>query len=290
MAKTKTLSIWSTVIQDGETVSAFESLYREFDEAGNKLLEIQRDGEGQDVQREEYSFDSEGRKTREYKHFIADEMEQTHRWEYDEQGRVAKEINEFVGGFQSVKHFSYEAGQNLVKVTDEEGTPEGKEVQTLDGNGRVVEVVEYDEEDTLKAHLTTEYDEAGHVIRKETRSWDDAFEDEWMYEFDEAGRQTVEKQLNQDGYIILRRTNTYDDAGNLVEYIAEDQMRQQKVRRIFEYDEHNQLQAEQAFRNDMPMPDVSVTFAYEGELMVKETVITPVLETQNEYRRTFFTT
>ncbi|HAA14493.1 MAG TPA: hypothetical protein DCE41_23540 [Cytophagales bacterium] len=278
----------STHSEVEQPTQRFELLYREYNEREQMTLEIERQGEGQDLHREEYEFDSEGRKTREYKHFIQEEMEQTHRWTYDEQGRILTEIAEFEGGFQTVKHFAYGDGAIEIRITDEEGVEEGKETRTLDGEGREIERVEYDEEGTLKLHVTTEYNAVGKKTRVETRSWDDAFEDEWMYEYDEEGRLTVEKQLNQEGYIIMRRLNTLDEKGNVIEYVAEDLQRKEKLRRTYVLNEQGQVITEKAFMQDSEEPEATAVNEYEGELLVKKEITAQFYQTSNEYQRTFY--
>ncbi|MEL6537785.1 MAG: hypothetical protein AAFQ98_20355 [Bacteroidota bacterium] len=288
MAKTKTLSVWSTHSEADSPTEEFEHLYREYNEREQMTLEIERQGEGQDVHREEYEYDSEGRKTREYKHFVQEGMEQLQRWTYDEQGRVLTEVAEFEGGFQTVKHFSYGEGVIEIKITDEEGTEEGKETRKLDGEGREVERIEYDEEGTLKLHVTTEYNEAGKKTRVETRSWDDAFEDEWMYEYDEEGRMTMEKQLNQEGYIIMRRMNTLNEQGKVVEYVAENLMNREKLRRTYVYNEQGLVTEEKGYMFDAEEPEATAVNEYEGELLVKKVITSGLYETINEYRRSFY--
>lgn len=286
MAIIKTTTVLSTLTEGGETKPTFERTFEEYNPQGKLVLSVERDAEGKELHREEYAYDGEGRKTREHKHFVSEEMEETHRWEYDEQGEVVREISEYVGGFETVKHLDRQPGKIVVKVTDEDGTPEGREERTLDAEGRVVEVVEYDEEDTLKAHLVTEYDAAGRKVREETRSWDDSFVQEWMYVYDEEGRLMEEKELNEEGYIILLRKHEYDEKGQLIAYSAEDLIRKEKVLRSYAYNEQGQLVEESRIRGEVPEATSQYEYNAEGKI-IKQTITTPFFEAVNEYQYTY---
>ena len=287
MATLKTHTETSTLIENGAAEPSFERLYKEFNAQGQLVLEIERIEGGEELRREEYTYDEQGRKVREYKHFVQDEMEQTHAWVYDDQGRVIEERDEYAGGFATVKHLSYEGDTIQIKITDEEGNPEGREVRTLNAQGKEVERVVYDEEDTLKERITREYNEEGKLVHLIQHGWDDAWQEEWMYVYDDDGHLLQEKQLNRAGYIILRRQMEYSEGGHLTSYVAEDLETNRKIARALFLNDEGQLEREERYEQNLPEPTAVADYTYENGQLVKEHITRPQHEIINEYAYTW---
>jgi len=194
-----------------------------FDEKGNVLEHIQYFPDGSVEDRVVNNYSSEGKLLEEVLFDQEDELAERRVMEYDEQGRPIRETKHYQDGSRDFIDYRYdEAGHLAEKVySDDTGWMEKREMYCFE-NDRLINVREFDDEDTLSGETTVVYDPEGKI--EESSEWPaDEQGGRKVIVYNEKGLIDIIKQYSGSGILIARFTYTYDEKDQLTDITEETQ-------------------------------------------------------------------
>lgn len=185
--------------------------------------------------------------------------------EYDDKGNVIKRV----ASYGAMYEYEYDSNNNLLKrtYTDERGNLVSTETFTYDEKGQLIKKT-YDSnnvEDPWSIVYTYTYDENGNLLvddRVQSSGYNTRYEytyDEggapikkteytphgtyyYVWEYDKAGNEILEKRSFADGTRDYMYSQTYDEAGNRIKTHYQYGVSDEVVGETFyEYDEHGNL-------------------------------------------------
>jgi YD repeat-containing protein len=195
---------------------------KEYDQAGNLILEANWGPGGVFSDKYEYQYEEGAR----VKHFVyADEEEigQTESYEYDAEGRLVKSITEYSdGSLDSTTHTYDASGHRIESVTvDEDGEIGQQEFWTYEGDlltsyKLINDFGEVEEEELRK------YDAEGRLTERHYKNISEETEYKVLYSYDNEGRLLLEQKLNMRDKPLEDINYEYDGQGNLIKETVEN--------------------------------------------------------------------
>lgn len=229
---------------NGEKKEITRFQFKEYtiDSKGDVLNETEYNEDGSIACKRIYRYfdDSSVKEYVEYNPF--DELIERHTYVENEVGDIEKVIFEYGDTHKVIKEFHFpELGlADTATAYNENGEILGREIYVLNEDGKIVEQVETDAdntvlvkylrtynetgdskeerkfiEDTLTEVTSYSYDKNGNIIRKAVKNIVDGYEVIDEYEYDERGNMTYNTSL-QNGVPIFENKCTYDENGNLL--------------------------------------------------------------------------
>lgn len=206
-----------------EQISEKEILYQEmeYDDNENVINEITYLPDG-DIEHEyRYSYDNRNRIIEEILVEGSGEILERMTKEYDDHGRVSSETNHYEDDLADVTTIEYTAeGKELSRTTvDTDGELLRQKVYNFE-SGKLVSIVETDEEGAVINKRTITYNEAGLPEEENVRESDVNFRLVSLY--DEKGNRIQVKKYNPKNELLERISYTYDEKGRIVQMKEED--------------------------------------------------------------------
>lgn len=245
---------------------------KEFDEAGNELLEINYTPDGNVQDKTERLFDDEKRLIEE-KYYDGEDLLAEHRtYQYNEEGKAEKEFLHYLDGSKDTIYYSYDENGHLKekKTEDEDAYVERQEFFINDPQGRVLkhEIIEEEEvkrKDEYERNQEGEIEESRHIDNENMEE----FRLEHAYENGQrtatrkydATDQLIEKYeyRNEDDRVAMiihelpgEKNITqfaYDDKGNIVKQEEFDRENTLLNRVERQYNKHGDVTESKTFIN-----------------------------------------
>jgi len=192
-----------------------------FDEKGLLLEEIKYDTYGQSAGRVVYNYDDRGFKISEESFDADGNPEERTTFEYDQAGKVTGGFIHYLDDSRDTINYEYNADGKLVCktwVNDEGETERIERFEYQDGN-LVFESLH--EEGELIRQNKFSLDEAGRILKQEHMDSDDEYRTE--NEYDDKGNLIQLIKYNSDDELIEKTGYTYDEMGNRISAITEDE-------------------------------------------------------------------
>jgi YD repeat-containing protein len=133
------------------------------------------------------------------------------RYKLNTDGKPVEIETTYADGSKSVKKISRFENMISVKTYDEDGEQEGEDLAKYNGDGQVVEEINYDEDHNIIQRTEYTYNDAGRVKSKTNFGDNDEFLVTAIYEYDEKGNTLSETQLTQSNKIINRIIYEYSE-------------------------------------------------------------------------------
>ncbi|MDZ7740480.1 MAG: hypothetical protein U5Q03_01645 [Bacteroidota bacterium] len=248
--KSSSIYRYNYIIQNinADEVDLEEYLYQyfEYDETGNKILEVNFTPDGAVQDKTEKQYDDAGHLT-EQKYFDGEDILAEHlSFERDEKGNILKEYLHYLDGSRDVTTYEYdEEGKLILKsLRDDEDHLEMKEIYTYQ-NGKRVLYERYEEEELVKKEESG-FDEEGNLIN--SRVTDHLQEDHFRLEHEYENGNRI-------------RTFRYDEHDKLIEKL-EFRYEQENVKLViqqtpagkvvqqYEHDEKGNILKQEEFNKD----------------------------------------
>ena len=289
MKKLKTLSI--TIITDETDEAGYKQYFEERDEQGNVVLDEKYKADGTLDARSKRRFDQEKRILEEQ--FFSEEgaADSQHTYKYNSSGKLELVTSKYKDGTIGYKRISYDETNNAetILIQDENNVTETKEYRRYDMEGRILEEIIYEPEDTLHQKTETSYDDHGRTNSKKIL-YNDGYQasNQYEYEFDESGRVislTIENERQEE---IHYEEYLFDESNNMIEYYTEAKSTGQSTIRKMEYDEKDRVIKEQILNAaELVEQETNLVYNDEGLLLEKE-VATPSGFVLQQYTYEFF--
>ena len=194
--------------------------YREFDKNGNLCTSFEY----------EYHTKSDCVEMRELKN---GELRCTTEWKYNSEGVCVEEKlygldTDMDRVFWSVSRYDSEGKIVEIVFYDEDNWPDSRQIYHYDSEGRREEMLVYDENDQLEYRTTYSYDSEGRLV-EEMLVYDenDQLAYRTTYSYDSEGRLVEESIFDKDGNLEDKTTQDYDseeETNALRTYNAEGQL------------------------------------------------------------------
>jgi antitoxin component YwqK of YwqJK toxin-antitoxin module len=224
--KVKKLCIYRINNPEGlsaEQIAEKEMLFQksEYDDNENLINEITYTRDG-DIEHEyRYTYDSQNRIIEEILVEGSGEILDRVTKEYDEKGRICREINHYEDDLADITTIEYTAeGKEISRITaDSDNELLRKKLHKIEA-GKLVAIVETDEEGAVINERTITYNEQGLPEEENVREGDVKFRLVSIY--NEKGQRILIKKYNQKNELLERVSYSYDDAGHIIEMKEED--------------------------------------------------------------------
>lgn len=206
-----------------EMIAEKEMLYQEveYDENENVINEKTYLPDGEIEHEYRYAYDHLNRVIEEILVEGSGEILERLTREYDEHGRICREINHYEEDLADVTTIEYTGdGKELSRTTvDTEGEVLRQKKYNFE-SGRLVSIVETDEEGAVINQRNIKYNESGLPEEEKVRESDANFRLVSLY--DDNGNRIQVKKYNPKNELLERITYTYDDKGRITEMKEED--------------------------------------------------------------------
>lgn len=202
MAKIQSVTAFTT--QKDSEREGFKSLYKEFNLHGDLILENRYNEDGDVIARTANSYNDNGLIIETIFYDAEQDTSETHKYLYDDNGSLVKETLDFGQGFLTVYVYSRDNEKRQVTISeqDEEGEVEEIRIQMFDVNGNLLEETVFNDENKPISNTKNTFDQDQRLIRKEESDLRYKTIQSHEYYYNESGRVTGIKTLNQKGRLL----------------------------------------------------------------------------------------
>lgn len=182
----------------------------------------------------------------------------TKKWSFDERGNLIEAINfDPNGGISDRMVFTYDAlGRNTgyeeyYRPADKTMGAPRKNIYTLDHNGKIVEMINYEAGGSFGPRFTFKYDDKGNKLEESFYNWTGAHLSQTTYTYDAAGNVLIQTARNLNNATSSKNVNSYDAKGRLVQW-EEYQGEVLRYKKLFKHDDKGRVTEEETFEFNAP--------------------------------------
>lgn len=216
MHKLKLQVSYTTVQNKEEADKTFKSYEAEFSELGQVIREESFDMTDKSVESHSYSYDEEG--------FLIEERKNPgigqaihYKYKYDVFGRMVKKTRELDDKVIAETNSDLEDLTEIELTTGPSGLIISKIKRVFDEDGKLIELIEYHEDDQPLYTQKFSYDLDGNLTMAEYFDEQDELMELHIRDFDEEGRVVRFEKQNNEGHILQQELYLYAELGMLEE-------------------------------------------------------------------------
>jgi hypothetical protein len=258
----------------------FKSYQAEFSEIGQVQKEETFDQTEKTIEAHEYVYSEDGLLVEELKKPGINQVVH-YKYEYDEFGRITRKTRNLADKVLAETTFTLDGLQETEVTTGPSGLMISKIARIFDEDGKLIELIEYQEEGNPLYTQKFSYDLDENLTMAEYFDENNELMELHIRDFDEEGRVVRFEKQNQEGHILQQEYYTYAELGMLTEL--------KKLKERIEYT-YNEFGLEEKIDEYTPENELkrSRTFVYNELGLVAEEIITDVQQNsvvsiENEY-------
>ncbi len=216
MQRLKLQVSYTTVQSKDETENTFKSYQAEFSELGQVLKEESFDQTGKVIEAHEYVYSEDGLLVEEKKKpGISQSIHYC--YEYDEFGRMTRKTRHLEDKVLAETISTLEGLRETEITTGPSGLTISKIDRVFDEEGKLIELIEYQENNTPLFTQKFSYDLDGNLTMAEYFDEKNELMELHIRDFDEEGRVIRFEKQNEEGHILQQELYTYAKLGMLSE-------------------------------------------------------------------------
>lgn len=248
MMKIKSLTKYLAAIDKNDNpINEFKRYRQEFDEHQNCIKEIEYTSNGDVESASGYKFNEQNKMIEEIHYFEGNEIGEHIKYSLDEEGKPDQIETIYADDAKSIKKIKRFEHKVSVEIFDEDGEKEGEETIKFDSKGRPIEEVQIDDEQNITQRSVFEYGDSDKVINRIDYGENDEFLVKINFEYDKEGHLLKIIQQSEKGQLISANNFEYDERGNQV--LLQNNQQLQRT----SYDEQNRIVSKETVngRNNM---------------------------------------
>jgi hypothetical protein len=241
--KIRTEKIYQVLVRPDEVSETVESgrvlnSIREYDRAGNLILEVSYHPDGSISDKNEHEYDVHGKIIRSTTYDGGNEPLETTKINRDKNGHPIKEEIIYMDGSVDTVDYTYEDGLllNKVRKTDD-GDIEQREVFSYN-EGNLILYEKYDDDDQIIYQVKNSYNN-DIIVKSEIFSSEDDEPFTQVMEYDKEGRRKSELRYDKKKRLVEKNIYETDSHGRVIKVTEENPSRKNTTE--FSYDEKGRL-------------------------------------------------
>jgi hypothetical protein len=232
-----------------EKDSEFKSSFMLFDTKGNIVEEIKYTPGAEVEERIINQYDAQNKLIEESIHFVLDNVFEKRTIKRNEKGFATEEKKEYPDGSLDLTIYTLDSNDDIVEVLkyNEDNTLEGKVILSYE-NHKVIEEKKFDEMGQVLEHRKQAYDSKGNIKEIIEFSPEENIAYKTIYDYDKDGYNSASSYFDAHENLIVKTTSIHDEKGNLIEKYIEDFSSSSGRRTMtFGYDDKNNCIEEAVF-------------------------------------------